>query len=49
MQPLIWLRNYPKRWERTYWLRTPLTLPKGSAIRVDASEPAASAVLLMGK
>jgi hypothetical protein len=49
VRPLIWLRNYPKKWERAYWFRQPLDLPRGSAIRVESSEPGATAVILAAK
>ena len=49
VRPLIWLRDYPKKWERTYWFRLPLELPRGSAIRVESSDPGAAAVILAAK
>ncbi len=45
---LIWLRDYRNEWTRTYWFRSPVSLPKGTEIRVYA-DPAASALLITPK
>ena len=39
---LIWVRNFRPKWNRTYWLRKPLLLPKGSRLILTG----ASATLL---
>ncbi|PYT30937.1 MAG: hypothetical protein DMG57_06645 [Acidobacteria bacterium] len=44
VEHLIWLRDYRKRWERTYWFRDPVFLPKGTRIVID-SVASASAVI----
>ncbi len=38
---LLWLRDYRKEWQRTYYLRDPLQLPRGAQLRVWSAEPAA--------
>lgn len=35
-QHLIWIRNYKEAWDRTYWFRQPVRLPKGARIEVRA-------------
>lgn len=32
VEPLIWLRGYRRKWQRSYWFREPLALPKGTRI-----------------
>ncbi len=44
-RPLIRLRNPDPAWPRTYWLGEPMSLPKGSRLRIDASSEGASFVL----
>ena len=34
---VAWIRNYEPEWATTYVLRTPLVLPKGSRLKVEAS------------
>ncbi len=34
---LIWIRNFRKQWERTYWFRDPIELPQGPEIVVYRS------------
>lgn len=34
---LAWIRNYDPDWPTTYWLRRPLTLPRGSRLLVEAA------------
>ena len=41
---VAWIRDYEEEFAETYWLRTPLMLPKGSHLRVDATGPCAVAV-----
>jgi len=33
---LLWVRDYREQWNRTYWLRTPLALPRGTRISGNA-------------
>jgi hypothetical protein len=33
---LAWVREYEREFAETYWLETPLTLPRGSRLRADA-------------
>jgi hypothetical protein len=44
-RPLIRLRNPDPGWPRTYWLEKPLSLPKGSRLRVVSSAEVASLVV----
>jgi hypothetical protein len=32
VEPLIWLRGFRPKWQRSYWFREPLVLPKGTRI-----------------
>jgi hypothetical protein len=32
VEPLIWLRGYRRKWQRSYWFREPLALPRGTRI-----------------
>ena len=41
---VAWIRDYEAEFAETYWLRTPLALPKGSRLRVEASAPCTVAV-----
>jgi hypothetical protein len=36
---VAWIRDYEAEFAETYWLRTPLELPKGSRLRVEATGP----------
>jgi hypothetical protein len=29
---LIWIRTFRPEWNRTYWLRSPMRLPKGTRL-----------------
>jgi hypothetical protein len=33
---VAWIRNYDPNYPTTYWLRAPLSLPRGSRLTVDA-------------
>ena len=44
VERLIWIRNWRPEWQRTYYFRDPVRLPKGSRIAVYSSGPAAAAV-----
>lgn len=46
VEPLIYLREYQAKWQRTYWFREPLALPKGTKIRLYAREPAVAKLLV---
>lgn len=39
VEPLIWLRNYQARWNRTFVPRAPVDLPKGTRILIDPPLP----------
>jgi hypothetical protein len=47
VEPLIWLRNYRPKWQRSYWFREPIALPKGT--RVLLFPASGSAALLVAK
>lgn len=34
--PLIWIKNWDFNWQRTYWYRQPVALPKGSVVHLVA-------------
>jgi hypothetical protein len=36
---VAWIRDFDPEFVETYWLRTPLTLPRGSRVVVDAAQP----------
>ena len=44
IEPLLWVYNYKPEFDRTYYLRTPLTLPAGAKIETF---PATAAIVLM--
>ena len=46
IEPLLWVYNYKPEFDRTYYLRTPVTLPAGA--RIEAS-PATAHIALFGK
>jgi hypothetical protein len=48
VQPLIWLRDYRPKWQRSYWFREPLALPKGTRILLFPSANV-SATLFVAK
>lgn len=48
VEPLIWLRDYRPKWQRSYWFREPLALPKGTRILLFPSRRV-SATLLTAK
>jgi len=48
VEPLIWLRGYRPKWQRAYWFREPLFLPKGTKIMLFPSAKI-SATLLVTK
>ena len=39
IEPMIWLRDYKKKWNRTFMYRQPLRLPAGTRIVADPSLP----------
>src|SRR5260370_40017850 len=43
IEPLLWVYNYKPEFDRTYYLRTPLTLPAGAKIEIF---PATVAIVL---
>jgi len=34
--PLIWIKNWDFNWQRTYWYRQPVALPKGTVVHLVA-------------
>ena len=44
-QYLIWLRDYQKRWQRSYYFREPVDLPPGTKIFVHPAEGVAASLL----
>jgi len=44
-QYLIWLRDYQKRWQRSYYFREPLELPPGTIIFVHPAEGVSASLL----
>jgi hypothetical protein len=48
VEPLIWLREYRPKWQRSYWFREPLVLPKGTIVMLFTAGPV-SAKLLVAK
>ena len=38
---VAWIRNYDPDFPATYWLRTPIRLPRGSRLQVESSPPCA--------
>lgn len=47
VEPLIWLRGYRPKWQRSYWFREPIALPKGTRILLFPTSR--SATLLVAK
>jgi len=43
---LIWIRDWRPQWQRTYYLRHALDLPKGTRVAVYSGKPAEAALLL---
>jgi hypothetical protein len=43
---LIWLRNWRPEWQRTYYFRHPIRLPKGTRIAVYSGLPAQAAIVI---
>jgi hypothetical protein len=43
---VAWIRDYEAEFADTYWLRTPLVLPRGSRLRVEATGPCSVTVRL---
>jgi hypothetical protein len=39
VEPLIWLRDYREDWHRTFFFRSPLTLPRGTKIDAPPDFP----------
>ena len=44
-QYLIWLRDYQKRWQRSYYFREPLDLPAGTRLLVHPAEGVTASLL----
>jgi hypothetical protein len=45
---LIWIRHWRPEWQRTYYFREPLRLPKGTRIIVYSGAPAEAEILTAG-
>ena len=35
-KPIIWIKHWDFNWQRTYWLRRPMELPKGTIVHLKA-------------
>lgn len=46
VERLIWIRDWRPEWERTYYLRHPVRLPKGTRVAVYSGKPAEAAVVI---
>ncbi|MEX2299448.1 MAG: cytochrome c [Bryobacterales bacterium] len=46
VEPLIWLRDYRTEWQRVYWFREPLQLPKGTRILLFPSGQISATLLV---
>ena len=46
---LIWLRDWRPEWQRAYYFRRPLRLPKGTRLTAYSGSAAEAAILLMGR
>src|SRR5437879_10600593 len=44
VEHLIWLRDYRRRWTRTYWFRDPISLPKATRLVIDSVAPASAVI-----
>ena len=44
-QYLIWLRDYQKRWQRSYYFREPIDLPAGTQLLVHPAEGVTASLL----
>jgi len=49
VEHLIWLRDYRRRWTRTYRFRDPVSLPKGTRIVIDSVAPASAEISLLDR
>lgn len=36
-EPILWVRNFDPEFAETYWLRTPVTITRGTAVRAEFS------------
>jgi hypothetical protein len=46
IERLIWIRDWRPEWQRTFYFRRPLVLPKGTRILVYSENPAKAAIAL---
>ena len=46
---LIWIRNWRPEWERTFYFRRPLRLPKGARITAYSGRPAEVAIVVASR
>jgi hypothetical protein len=46
VERLIWIRDWRPQWERTYYFRHPVRLPKGTRIAAYSGKPAEAALAL---
>jgi hypothetical protein len=49
IEPLLWMYNYRKRFDRAYWYKTALHLPAGTRIEVTPRDAGAVALLISDK
>lgn len=45
VERLIWIRGWRPAWQRTYYFRHPLRLPKGTRVTVCSDQPAEAAIV----
>ncbi len=45
VEHLLWLRNWRPEWQRTYYFRHPVQLPKGTRIAAYSGKPAEAAII----
>ena len=46
VEHLIWIRNWRPEWDRTYYFRRPLRLPKGTRVAAYSSDAAEAAIVV---
>ena len=47
-EPLLWLYNYQRKWDRTYWFRHRLDLPAGTIVEASPASSGAVALVAAG-
>jgi len=49
VEPLLWMYNYQKRFDRAYWYKSPLRLPAGTRIEITPRDAGAIALLISAR